>query len=62
MYFTLYEVTQIVEIFHILLLFLTCHKLYWRWLPGDSPLSCSVIIAALRMVHYNCALLENFIG
>jgi len=53
---------QIVEIFHILPLFRVYHMLYWRWLPGNSPLRCSVIIAAWRMVDYNCALLENFIG
>jgi len=61
-YVTLCEVTQIVEIFHILPLFLVYHVLYWRRLSGDSPLRCWVIIAARRMVDYNCALLENFIS
>ena len=28
--------TQIIEIFHIMQLFLVCHNLWWGWLPWDS--------------------------
>ena len=31
-----YHSTQIVDIFHILLLFLFCHNLFCRWLSSDS--------------------------
>ena len=34
--FVVCHATQIIEIFHIMQLFLVCHNLWWGWLPWDA--------------------------